>query len=207
MGTDIHVVFQKKVGDSWQDIPHDYDENRHYYLFAWLANVRNGFGFAGVLTGSPIKPISMPRGFPQDFKVEDERHPTDLDKIAKWHLKYMDEDEKKNPSVWMGYHSQSWLFLEEIIKAPKPVTWKTGVISKDYFYEWDGKSKPEAYSGAITGHDIFVAPNPCSFDDKTTHVQVFWKENGDELDYFVELVQNLYNEHGSNTRMVFGFDS
>lgn len=64
MGTDIHGVFQRRNPETkqWEDIPHKYEMNRHYQLFAMLAGVRNGTGFAGVKTGEPVKPISEPRG-------------------------------------------------------------------------------------------------------------------------------------------------
>lgn len=40
--------------------------NRNYGLFAILADVRNGTGFAGVKTGEPTTPIDLPRGLPDD---------------------------------------------------------------------------------------------------------------------------------------------
>jgi len=40
--------------------------DRNYGLFAILADVRNGHGFAGVRTGEPTVPISAPRGVPDD---------------------------------------------------------------------------------------------------------------------------------------------
>jgi hypothetical protein len=44
MGTDIHAVFQRRRNGHWEDIASDWDQNRDYYLFAWLANVRNSYG-------------------------------------------------------------------------------------------------------------------------------------------------------------------
>lgn len=67
MGTDIHGVFQRHNGAAWEDIASKYQQNRHYQLFAALAGVRNGVGFAGVPTGEAIKPIAEPRGLPADF--------------------------------------------------------------------------------------------------------------------------------------------
>ena len=61
MGTDIHTIFQANKDNQWYDIPHNYNENRHYSLFAWLAGVRQGNTY--------IKPISEPRGLPSDFKI------------------------------------------------------------------------------------------------------------------------------------------
>jgi hypothetical protein len=72
MGTDVHAVWQAKKGDKWVDIESTWDQNRHYFLFAWLADVRNGFGFAGIPTHDPIKPISERRGLPDDFEGGEE---------------------------------------------------------------------------------------------------------------------------------------
>lgn len=77
MGTDIHGVFQAFDAETkkWQDIPSEYEQSRHYQLFAVLADVRNGYGFAGVQTGEPVKPIAKPRGLPPDFEMDDDSHP------------------------------------------------------------------------------------------------------------------------------------
>jgi hypothetical protein len=58
MGTDVHAVWQAKKDGKWVDIASKWEQKRHYFLFAWLADVRNGFGFAGVSTHDPIKPIA-----------------------------------------------------------------------------------------------------------------------------------------------------
>lgn len=58
MGTDIHCVFQKKCPEGWEDIESEYEEGRHYTLFAWLGDVRNGFGVAGVKTHTELAPLS-----------------------------------------------------------------------------------------------------------------------------------------------------
>lgn len=45
MGTDIHGVFQRRTETGWEDVEHQYSEDRHYALFAWLGDVRFVFGF------------------------------------------------------------------------------------------------------------------------------------------------------------------
>ena len=52
MGTDIHGVFQRfdAAAGIWEDVPSKYEQDRHYQLFAVLAGVRNGYGFAGAQT-------------------------------------------------------------------------------------------------------------------------------------------------------------
>ena len=86
MGTDIHAMFQVRRETGWEDLPFvpgryadkfpwsktqtpGWDGDRQYLLFAWLANVRNGHGFAGVYTHEPIVPLSDRIGFPEDFTL------------------------------------------------------------------------------------------------------------------------------------------
>lgn len=45
-------------------------DGRRYDLFAILADVRNGYGFAGIPTGDGFNPISQPRGIPRDVTNE-----------------------------------------------------------------------------------------------------------------------------------------
>jgi len=70
-------------------------------LFAWLVDVRNGFG------------VAEQRGLPEDFKVEDEYHPTNIEPCPK---PYRFED----GTYWMGDRSHSWLTLDEILTAKLP---------------------------------------------------------------------------------------
>lgn len=90
MSCDIHAVFQKKTPDGWEDVKSVYEENRHYALFAWLGNVRNGYDFL---------PLSDHRGFPEDFDVT---------------------DREDHGDTWMGDHSHSWLADDEIINGSIP---------------------------------------------------------------------------------------
>ena len=104
MGCDIHGVFQKKVGDAWEDIPSDYEQNRHYQLFSILAGVRGGRG---------EDPIDYPRGLPPDFKVSPEtgdwRDSIHLVKDSSFLTPWRRENYPNDLDVWMGDHSYSWL--------------------------------------------------------------------------------------------------
>lgn len=183
MGTDIHASFQIKRDGQWVDVESTWEQHRHYFLFAWLAGVRNGVGFAGVPTHEPIRPISEPRGLPDDLGG--------------------DGDDECD----FGDHHQSWLSADEILSAPLPgATMRTGVIDRKDFELWDKKSRPHSYCGAIAGPGVVVSPVD-EVGDPTTHVQVSWCENGaDELQYFVDEVRRLRTAHGV-VRLVFGFDS
>jgi len=207
MGTDIHVAMQAKKNGEWETIPHQYNEDRHYFLFAWLADVRNGYGFAGVRTHNPIVPISQPRGLPEDLNLDD----GDSLSIADVSMmgrrgEWLEPGEA--PSIWMGDHSHSWLTADEILAAPKPgKTWRVGIVSRELFDKWDGHSEPESACGMIGGPGVKIAPSPIDVDEDSTHVRIYWvTDEGASVQYFVDEIQRLKDLHGE-VRMVFGFDS
>lgn len=211
MGTDIHGVFQKRAGAEWIDIPTEYDFGRHYQLFAVLADVRNGFGFAGIHTGKPIEPIAEPRGLPDDFHVDDhDEHPlASVDMMAPWRRAAYARGEPI--SVWMGDHSFSWLSADEMLAwFEQPHTAEqTGVLSREERERWDGMSKPCSYCGGIWGGGAVVVPDAERHTrDDWTHVQCSWKSDLQKgLAYFFDEVKRLTEAHGRDVRFVFGFDS
>lgn len=206
MGCDIHTVFQARDSDGkWKDVPSKFEEDRHYFLFAWLADVRNGFGFAGIPTHTAIKPICQPRGLPSDFECVDENHPVESSKLLGWREKYRRPHEPLE--IWLGDYSHSWLTADEILTADKPTNvLRTGVIPIAAFRAWDGKSAPESWSGGISGPSITVS-SPSEVTNATTHVQIEWfTDSSEELGYFIEEIARLKAEYGE-VRMLFGFDS
>lgn len=221
MGTDIHVVFQKKEGDAWVDIPHNYNEDRHYQLFAVLAGVRNGVGFAGVRTGDPVRPISKPRGYPEDFAVVDDNHPAPLEVMSAWRRKSREEHPEwykkddggdEDNGIYMGYHDHSWLTGEEMLAWTRkaPTVTHYGILDRYTYEKWDGKSEPKSYCGGIISGGI-VQVNDLEEEMRAkpnwTHVACHWSQSlGDELAYFFDEVRRLVKLHGE-IRMVFGFDS
>ena len=198
MGTDIHNTFQKKVEDKWIDVALDdrYEFGRSYLWFAVLAGVRNGFGFAGVETHTPLVPISEPRGYPADMYHE-------VDPCDEWQ------------GVWMGDHSHSWLMLSEILdyfKTEKKLT-RTGIIGRTDYLEWDGVTKPDSYSGGVGGGGVLVfdatqfKPVGVVPPKEYTHFRIKWEITVDsDVGYYVDLIKEAMEEHG-DLRMVFGFDS
>lgn len=203
MGTDIHGVFQARdtATNTWQDIASTYNEDRHYQLFAILAGVRNGAGFAGV-------PIAEPRGLPVDFQHDEHmRHAiSDLDTLPEWRRSLADEPY----SVWMGDHSHSWLHDHEMLGwyESAPVVTKTGILSRSVYEDWDKVSEPTEYSGAIWGPDVIDDDEQHKIDiPDWTYIKCTWKSSlKDELAYFFDEVQRLHDKHG-DVRYVFGFDS
>lgn len=206
MGSDIHGVWQARKNGVWVDVESKWEQDRHYFLFAWLADVRNGYGFAGVPTHEPIKPIAEPKGLPDGFEVVDgEYHPTVVEAIDPRRSKYLDDEDRKNPRAWIGDHSHSWLTADEILEAELPVAVKrTGVMEVMDYHQWDKVSVPESCCGGVGGPGVVVS-SPYEITEKTTHVQVEWM-GGHELQYFIDEVKRLKELHGE-VRLVFGFDS
>lgn len=205
MGTDIHGIWQAKQNGQWVDIPSEYNQSRHYMLFAWLGNVRNGFGFAGVPTHDPLIPLSDCRGLPDDFLVEEEEHPiTSIDVLSPWRQEYWDSEDPM--TVWMGDHSHSWVTAEEVLTAKLPKVNKTGIISIEQYRQWDGVSSPSSWCGGVGGPGIKVNV-PSKITKETTHVSVIWEmDTAEEFDYFINEVRMLRAIFGE-VRFVFGFDS
>ncbi len=163
MGTDIHGIFQRRTEAGWEDVETKYEETRHYALFAWLGNVRNGRGFAGTLTHSRITPLSDCRGYPEGFVVKDDNHPIARNSLRGPRRSSYYADEDSNPrddcylELWMGDHSHSWLSAAEILAATPPRILRTGYVPVETFKAWDGTSSPEEWSGFIAGGWIVLA--------------------------------------------------
>lgn len=159
MGCDIHGYWEKKIGDAWVSLipktfnkyfeegdpesqrmhldPHEHGLTlwRNYSLFAMLANVRNGRGFAGCKIGEPLLPIAKPRGIPEDLCADVREE-------------------------WQGWgadgHTPSWFTLAELLAVP----WKTRLIEHSGMVDaWQyklfvEKGEPESSSGSISGDAV-----------------------------------------------------
>jgi hypothetical protein len=180
MGTDIHPVVQRRDNDAspWEfvDIPKNNDygnilDNRNYNVFAILANVRNGYGFAGVVTGSGFKPISDNRGLPEDFPPlidecyaritpVDDNASSDSTAIAISDEDYDDFYYKDPNYVYFGDHSHTWVTLRELLEYDwDDLNVQAGVIVEAQYREWmkteDYFHKmPPSYAGAISGPNM-----------------------------------------------------
>jgi hypothetical protein len=93
MGCTIIGVVERRVNGAWERYDYEFPGDRNYDVFAILADVRNGLGFAAVKTSDGFEPISLPRGLPVDGTMGLENDP--------------DRD---------LFHSGSWLTLREILE-------------------------------------------------------------------------------------------
>lgn len=162
MGCDIHFYVEKKVNGVWEsadtweiddcyedeqvyNVPYkkSFYNGRNYDLFAMLADVRNGYGFAGVVTGEGFFPIDEPRGLPENTS-----------------------ERVKQASERSGIdgHSHSHFYVSELLRYDWTRRTKhKGVVSLAQYYDWlrwrkeEGRA-PESYSGDIHGQGIIKIP-------------------------------------------------
>lgn len=200
MGTDIHGGFIKLNKDGTkQPIETSWAMDRDYTLFAILAGVRNGYGFAGCYRHEPVAPIAEGRGLPTWLQVEDE-YSSDLD-------------------GWLGDHSYTYMTLDEIVSWEG---WKEhiivgGVMDVDHFKETVAtKIEPKHWCGDIVGDRIKIHQwdnkNPIIPED-ATHVRCQWvsaKVLGEDYSWFLDEIKRIKEEHSSEDSeiyLVVGFDS
>lgn len=248
MGTDIHMLLEVRDGTRWKPaLPpraRGYSETgteyprvadrRNYGLFAMLADVRNGRGFAGIRTGEGYAPISPPKGLPDDL----------CDEYQKGKDAY---DDPNIPLADLGDHSQSWLGLDELLAYDwHQATINRGVVDILTFakwdernsYPWDGENNvPDGFCGSVSGGGVRHVTNdearamvkalgesmndvrwghvppPDSWDSVYTEVEwkeAYWNRAGDFISQTMTLMLQIAHRNGvgyGDVRCVFGFDS
>lgn len=216
MGTDIHGICEVRTENSWNTVldkvfPSVFDEGgftthfydaRNYNLFAILAGVRNGVGFAGCRTGEPFVPISNQKGYPSD--------------ICEISMEFMSEE-----------HSASYLSLTELEKYDWTRLHRNyGIISEDVYKNTIMKGgEPESWCGEIVGPDIKIVSETemvdIIFNIKKrdigkryyTGVYMYPKTYADTVDHFyyktIPVLKSLVPVNGTSddVRIVFDFDS
>jgi len=223
MGCDIHPYIEVKKNGQWEyfdwqkefqrgtyddgEPEYNWDKmidsklyiHRNYNLFAVLANVRNGRGFAGCPTGVSFKPISMPRGLPDDV------------------TEYVKLDSDK----WDGDgHGHSWLLLSEVLNYDyEQKTTLFGVFSEEeYIAQKDGIKT--GYCGDVAGRNVEeicqtlmdkIISGEFKRDENTSYyVQLAWEETyrdaiGKQWFDTLENMKSLGNP--DDVRLVFWFDN
>jgi len=232
MGCDIHMILEVKpakatqfemVGEMERDgdyiSPADRYSGRNYNLFAVLADVRNGSGFAGCDTGDRIEPIAQPRGVPDDASPEYQAW------VKQWGV---------------DGHSHSYHTLAQLLDYD----WTLAKVSRGFldlaaYDRWRGYNEkngnsPDSYCGDVSGGkttkitrdtaDEILDLAPRDYhgrqdwlkDESRAHiyVQCEWtqpsaKTVGNEFWYSVLApLLKLAKEHGpDNVRAIFFFDN
>jgi hypothetical protein len=176
---------------------HPYD-SRNYDLFAILANVKNGYGFARTDTGDGFVPISFPKGIPQDATLD--------------YISFVDK--------WRGDgHSHSYFTIDEILDYNwTKKTQKRGWVNYVEYMNFKEKGEPNNWCSEIRGPEIKKVSNDEMFEliqrnlinnNYFTYIQ--WEvEYWENCKEFLETVRDLpkvLNTTPENIRLVFFFDN
>lgn len=221
MGSDIHTIAQiyGKNGDwdyvteceeyKWFTVAANIgNEARNYNTYAVLADVRNGYGFAGVETGDkwdhlPI--LGLPVGMSHEVDVPPHRPYSHTDGI---------ETRK-----WLGDHSHNHVLLSDLINFLDGISGnrkRCGVVDAETYEEYKKEGKaPDDYCGAVWGRNIVtVTPEQAESGKPFTHVKLTWDVDKRSclgyVDKCVSELSDIANQWGAannEVRMVFGFDS
>jgi hypothetical protein len=169
--------------------------DRNYRVFAALADVRNGSGFAGVYTHDPIVPISQPRGLPDGVTPE-------------------------TLNVLSDEHSQTWLGLDEVLSYDwgQPM-WCGGVVDLDQYKVYVQTGSPDSWSGFVSGQSVkhidtdeanrLIAAGEGTAQHPHTFVNIRWADKlDDSAEHFLDRMKMLAMTVGERKcRLVFDFDS
>lgn len=176
---------------------------RNYDTFAILADVRNGYGFAGCDTGKGFNIISEPKGLPGDVT----------------------EEVKAASDKWgCDGHSHSWLTVKEMLDFDwDQIATKRGVLHIDAYESWmeetGGKMPPNSYSGGVAGknlmtlkvEDYYKYKEANQLDpDITYFVRAEWTQTYRSTStFFVEKTIPALQSLGDpeDVRLVFWFDN
>ena len=184
MGCDIHLFVEKQSkynkrwisADIWteSDYSDDHGElevdldnriysDRNYDAFAILANVRNGYGFAGIDTGDGFVPIDDPRGLPDDISPL----------------------VRKEAEHWEGDgHSHSYFTLKELKEYnwTGQITKLRGVVNSEQYKQFKADGIPKAYCGGVSGPGMKNVSNQemeqaiASMHTENVYTPVEWQE-------------------------------
>lgn len=146
MGCDIHLFVERLQDGKWTSCDDwtsedgywttktDFYGGRNYDLFAILADVRNGRGFAGTKTGEGFIPMAAPRGVPADASPEYQR---------------MVEQ-------WFGDgHSHSFFTVADIqVYDWTQTTTKSGWVTLQEWARWKVNESPDNWCSMIAGKSI-----------------------------------------------------
>lgn len=174
---------------------------RNYNLFAILANVRNGYGFAGIETGTGFNIIADPRGLPEDAseEVKEKFDATYLHDISHISLRELLDFDWNQKSLLYGY------------------------VTEEVFDEWLQGDPPSSYSGDVSGSTLCKISNEEMEEillgtfpkepGKSYYTRVAWGESYGDVagNFYIESIptlQELSKDPGyEDVRIVFGFDS
>jgi hypothetical protein len=180
---------------------------RNYIKFAVLADVRNGYGVAGIVTGDPVEPITSGRGLPADIT-------------------------KRALAQLTGDHSETWLTLAELLdyNLLTPQLNRGVITEAEFIHCLVEKRTPRSWSGDVSGPaivkvtpkeyaDLFgedlvlaVSPSPRTYDPNNRyHIVYEWytllKDEVPDIEEMIEYMLTLVPKGGTpnDVRLVMNY--
>ena len=227
MGTDIHGGFIKRCNTTGTNTPikSSWEQGRNYTLFAILAGVRNGYGFAGCYRHEPLKPVTEGRGLPEWLELVDGEESPEM--INPWYGSDYGSGSEKEFGCRLGDHSHTYMTLDEILNWEG---WdknleQGGVLTKEHYLETIKKGKtPDNYYRFINGPQVNVVTETIfkllndfgGTGDRITHVQCKWESDEtlrEEFSWWLSEIERIKREHAgdgdeeSDVYLIVGFDS
>ncbi len=205
MGTDIHICVENCIDDKWQVVEKNNNlfwlyHGRNYDLFAILGNVRNGSGFAGVITGTGFNSISNNRGLPNNASIEV--------------IKELNDEEE-------FYHSISYITLAELLSFDwDQVTIHYGIVNEEQYTKFKQQGYPSSWPNNICGKmienvlpeimDLIIDGSYEKQDGFYYYTHITWTvpyswSVGKFIDECIPKLQEL--GFPENVRIIFGFDN
>ena len=196
--------------DDWHAFGREVIGDRNYLLFAVLADVRNGRGFAGCEIFDPIKPIKT---------FNDPGLSLDILFSPRCFTHSPNSADCCYDSHWLGYHDHHVITAEEILNYDWQQTLVDyGVFAVEDFLKFLGGDKNVGYCGDVDGVSVIKHPRVDMTGGKAivfntngyTHIPAKWDAGtvGEHLTAFLnEFHQVLADNPDYDIRLVIGFDS
>jgi hypothetical protein len=199
--------YHKALNEWWDSNPDYMYDGRNYDLFAILADVRNGRGFAGCKTGDGFVPIDDPRGVPED--------------ASRAYLRQVE-------NYGIDGHSHSWFTVQELLDYDWDQETKlSGVVGPKGFVAWKENGQPESWCGGVSGPNVkhvsssemesLIAEGKAQVDIKDPreftakyYTRVEWGiKYRDSVGYFLKTTVPALQKLGdpNKVRIVFFFDN
>lgn len=171
MGCDIHLHveargteenrwrrFERSVsynmgafGRATAQVPLRWGEGRDYDVFAMMADVRNGRGFAGVDLGDGFIPIAMPRGIPEDasYVIDDEAERWGVDGHSHSYLTLRELLDLEHNGYWDNKTEHRGVMMREELEQAK----SDGIVLRVKEQTARLTGPPRSWAGGISGPD------------------------------------------------------